>query len=135
MAGATSEIAFGSSASLHPTVRLAGTDFVYSIVVIEAAEESSDESLAASSVVIPPAPSLTEGTLASAEPPSLTTPSGPLSEDGSVDSGLSLIDVPSSPEMSDDEFYEDSRAQQPAPRAQQGDEFVVVYDTSVSGDD
>ena len=103
-------------------------------------EESGEESLAASSVIIPPAPSLVADTRTSAQvslPASLATPSGPLSDNGSIDSLLSLVDVPSSPSLSsDDEIYEDSRANiTNVPTTQRNDDFVVLYETSVSEED
>lgn len=105
---------------------------VNSIVVVETHEESSDESLAASSVIMPPPPSLTADTQLSTQssvPTSLTAPSGPLSDDGSLDSSISLVDLPSPSISDDEEIYHDSRAS--APADQTGDaEYIVLYDTS-----
>jgi len=71
---------------------------------------------------------------------STTLPSGSLSEDGSFDSSISLIDAPVSP-VSDDEddeaMYEDSRSHVgPSPVEDvQEIEYVLLYDSSSSEDE
>lgn len=90
---------------------------------------------------MPPAPSMGAATRASTglSIPSLTDPSAPLSDDGSFDSSMSLVNVPSSPSIDeeDDEIYQDSRSRIAAsPTMLERDlEYVVLYDTSSSGDD
>ena len=117
---------------------------ICSIFVVESNEDSNEESLAASSVIMPPAPSLATGTRVSGEAsaPTFTNPSGPVSDDGSLDSSISLVDMPSSPSspssLSDDEIYEDSRTHlvPTAVSAHPGDvEYVVLYDTSSSSEE
>ncbi|KAI0094476.1 hypothetical protein BDY19DRAFT_1044297 [Irpex rosettiformis] len=110
---------------------------------IQADEHSSDEPLAASSVIMPPAPSLAAATVASAgvshAASTVTVPSVPLSDDGSdssFDSSISLINIPSSPSVdNDDELYQDSRSHvasnSHSPAVIERDlEYVVLYDTS-----
>ncbi|KIP11681.1 hypothetical protein PHLGIDRAFT_10460 [Phlebiopsis gigantea 11061_1 CR5-6] len=123
-------------------------------VDIEVAEpsadkESSDESLAASSVIMPPAPSAGAKTPASAHTggsalPSPTILTGPPSDDGSYASSMSLIDAPSSPsiedidelEEEDEDIFQDSREVVVSPTDAPRDiEYVVLYDTSSSEDE
>jgi next to BRCA1 gene 1 protein len=139
---------YGLSECLSP-YRLSScrTHYIYSIVVaepVQADEQSSDESLAASSVIMPPAPSahsIGATTRASANisvpGTSISIPSTPPSDDGSFDSSISLINIPSSPSINDedDEDYQDSRSRlasvATSPAILERDlEYVVLYDTS-----
>ena len=149
MVNTISVVAYGSSEFLQCFVLpLLCSQSHNSIIVAEATqadEHSSDESLAASSVIMPPAPSLgaaSGATRASAgmsiPTSSLTIPSAPPSDDGSFDSSISLINIPSSPSIDDDdEDYQDSRSRiatvPPSPAAIERDlEYVVLYETSTS---
>ena len=122
------------------------SDFVYvlsivilktfiSIVVVETHEESSEESLAASSVIMPPPPSLTTAdTRASTQSVVRTgvTFSSGSSDNGSIDSSISLVDVPSPSISDDEEIYHDIRAV-PANETQDAG-YIVLYDTSSEDD-
>ncbi len=96
---------------------------------------------------MPPAPSLGGVTGVSAgvsnAGTSITIPSAPRSDNGSdisFDSSISLINIPSSPSVDDDdEVYQDSRSHVevaassivPSPAVIERDlEYVVLYDTS-----
>ena len=142
------ERAFGSSEySLSVFLALASSDSRFcSIVVAEPdhlSSESGEDSLAASSIVVPLAPSMEGATHVSTglSVPSLTAPSAPLSDDGSFGSSPSLISMPSTAENEndeeDDEVYQDSRSRiATSPVAIERElEYVVLYDTSSSGDD
>lgn len=111
---------------------------------------SGEESLASSSVIMPPVievPTLTSAG-PTAEATSLTTPSHPPSDDGSFDSSISLLDAPSSPSDEEDEaIYHDTRSRilptpaEPTTRTppqatiqEQDIEYVVLYDTSSEED-
>lgn len=106
-------------------------------------EDASEKSLAASSVIMPPAPSAGAETGVSAgisAPPSTTVLSGPPSDDGSFDSSMSLIDAPSSPSIEgiddDEDLFQDSREIVVSPiDAPRDIEYVVLYDTSSSEDE
>ncbi|EKM61508.1 uncharacterized protein PHACADRAFT_112173 [Phanerochaete carnosa HHB-10118-sp] len=128
---------------LHDGKEFFGSSIWVDIVVVEpdhSEDPSSEESLAASSVIVPPAPSAgaqtRESTGVSA---AASVPSSPLSEDGSFDSSLSLIDAPSSPSIAsaDDVIFQDSReavdATSPADVSRDM-EYVVLYDTTSSED-
>ncbi|KAH9837268.1 uncharacterized protein C8Q71DRAFT_757514 [Rhodofomes roseus] len=112
---------------------------------------STDESLAASSVIMPQAaqsqiadaprvlPPRTT-TTAPSEPASATLPSSPLSDTDSFDSSISLVDAPSSP-ISDDfeEYFRElrghvSRPEAAARRALEP-EYVMLYDSASSESD
>ena len=100
-------------------------------------EPSSDESLAASSVIMPNSVSLPgsahTNTVHRFSTSSMSFPSAPPSE---VDSSVSLLDVPSSNSSDDDAIYEDSRSQVIAsPEAPQDVEYVMLFDSSSSEDD
>ena len=148
-ASSTLAVASGSSKSIFCLVRcVLFTDLhdPCSIVVAELTqddEHTSEESLAASSVIMPPAPSLGAATVASTgisnAASSITIPSVPHSDDGtdnSFDSSISLVNIPSSPFLDDDDdLYQDSRSQVASniqsPAAIERDlEYVVLYDTS-----
>ena len=104
-----------------------------SIVVVETHEESSEESLAASSVIMPPPPSLTTAdTRASTQSVARLTFSSGTSDNGSIDSSISLVDVPSPSISDDEEIYHDIRAV-PANETQDA-EYIVLYDTSSEDD-
>ncbi len=101
-------------------------------------DPSSDESLAASSIIMPQSVpqsasgrSITEHQFSTS---SMSFPSAPPSEIGSV---ISLLDVPySSSSDDDDAVYEDSRSQvivSPAADAQDV-EYVMLFDSSSEGD-
>ena len=99
--------------------------------------ESSSESLASSSVImprivpqVPTAHSATEHGLTRFSTPSMTLPSAPPSE---VGSSPSLVDAMSSSSVSSDEaMYEDSRSRVlVSPRlAAQDVEYVMLFDSS-----
>lgn len=106
-------------------------------------ESSGEESLAASSVIMPPTiemPILTSRPTVATS--TLTTPSHPLSDDGSFDSSISLLDAPSSPSDEEDEaIYHDTRSRilpvpvAPEPTTREQDiEYVVLYDTTSEED-
>ncbi|KAI1793192.1 hypothetical protein LXA43DRAFT_886348 [Ganoderma leucocontextum] len=108
------------------------------ITVAEMNEPTSDESLAASSVIMPQSVpqsasgrSMTEHRFSTS---SMTAPSAPPSEIGSA---ISLLDVPSSSSSDDDDaVYEDSRSQvivSPAADAQDV-EYVMLFDSSSEDD-
>lgn len=126
---------------LHDGRRYFGDSVWVDIVVVEVNDDTSDESLAASSIIIPSAPSAPSGdagtrtvSVESSLPASVTAPSGALSDDGSFDSSISLIDVPSSPSANDDDdLYQDSRTHITSPVGRSNEvEYVVLYDTSSS---
>ncbi|CAL1694541.1 unnamed protein product [Somion occarium] len=107
-------------------------------------ESSGEESLAASSVIMPHVLHV-EPVFNSAGPSaaatSFTTPSSPPSDDGSFDSSVSLLDAPSSPSDDEDEaIYHDSRSRiLPTPAevpvtVDHDIEYVVLYDTSSEED-
>ena len=113
-----------------------------------AEKESSDESLAASSIIMPPAPSVGANTQTSTNtgaPRSPTILTAPASDDGSYDSSMSLIDPPSSPSIEDidgleddedEDIFQDSREVVVSPTDAPHDvEYVVLYDTSSSEDE
>ncbi|KAI0363146.1 hypothetical protein BV20DRAFT_975992 [Pilatotrama ljubarskyi] len=119
----------------------AGNLFGHSVwvdITVAELNESSSESLASSSVIMPqtaPQPSSTrsasEHRHTRISTPSMTLPSGPPSEGGS---SVSLIDVPSSgsSSSSDDAIYEDSRSRvlvSPA-LTHQDAEYVMLFDSS-----
>jgi len=120
-----------------------GTEFGHSIWVdISVAEahrpmsqlsSAEDESLAASSVIMPhAAPERTSTSSVRIPTLSVTIPSGPLSDDGSFSSSMSLVDLPSPTSDDDDEVYEDSRSRVvPTPSDQLREvEYVMLYDSS-----
>ncbi|GJE89466.1 ZZ-type zinc finger-containing protein [Phanerochaete sordida] len=127
---------------LHDGNEFFGSSIWVEIVVAEmdhSDDPSSEESLAASSVIVPPAPSAGARTHPSESAPATTVPSSPLSDDGSFDSSLSLIDAPSSPSIAsaDDEIFQDSRSAVDAASladAARDMEYVVLYDTTSSED-
>jgi len=109
-----------------------------------ASRHSGEGSLDSSTVIMPQSVDASEHGSSSVAPPasvsSVTIPSNPPSDDGSFDSSVSLIEVPSDDEddaMYEDAMYEDSRSRvivSPVPRARELD-YVVLYDTSSSGED
>ncbi|THH02356.1 hypothetical protein EW026_g520 [Hermanssonia centrifuga] len=107
------------------------------IVVAEVNDEAGEESLAASSVIMPPAPSAPSARTNTRESVVPSTFSTPSSDDGSFDSSMSLINVPSSPSGEDDDLYQDSRARiHASPLETHRDlEYVVLYDTASSEDE
>lgn len=134
---------------LHDGNEFFGNSVWVDIEVAEPSNEkdSSDESLAASSVIMPLVPSAGTETRVSANArtsaplsaPSLLTVSG--SEDGSLDSSVSLVDAPSSPSIEDidgfdddeEDIFQDSREVVVSPtEPQREQEYVVLYDTSSS---
>lgn len=130
---------------LHDGHEYFGTSIWVDIEVAELThqDDASDESLAASSVIMPPAPSAGAGTQTSTRLSiitSTTVPSSPASDDGSFDSSMSLIDAPSSPSiegLDDEDIFQDSReiVVSPANEASHDIEYVVLYDTSSSEDE
>ena len=102
-------------------------------------EPSSDESLAASSIIMPQsipgsatAPTTIERRFSGS---SASIPSAPLSEGGS---SISLLDIPSSNSSDDDDdaVYEDSRSRvlpTPEPHAQDV-EYVMLFESSSEDD-
>ncbi|GBE77445.1 hypothetical protein SCP_0103200 [Sparassis crispa] len=102
---------------------------------------SAEESLAASSVIMPHSTSepAVEQRSTTARSLSVTIPSGPTSDSGSFDSSASLIDAPSSPFSDDDDdaVYEDSRSHDIVSPAQprQETEYVMLYESSSSEED
>ncbi|TBU25294.1 hypothetical protein BD311DRAFT_700421 [Dichomitus squalens] len=109
------------------------------ITVAEMNEPSSDESLAASSVIMPRTAGQTVSARSSIEhqfsTSSMTVPSAPPSE---IDSSVSLLDVSSSSSSDDEDYavYEDSRSQfVPSPAADAQDvEYVMLFDSSSEDD-
>ncbi|KAI0778720.1 hypothetical protein BD413DRAFT_116175 [Trametes elegans] len=112
-------------------------------ITVAEMNESSSESLASSSVIMPQtAPQPSSATRSAAEhvfahltTPSATLPSSPLSEGGS---SVSLIDMPDSVSSSDDDdaMYEDSRSRVlVSPRLAARDvEYVMLFDSSSEDD-
>ncbi|CCM03800.1 uncharacterized protein FIBRA_05948 [Fibroporia radiculosa] len=104
---------------------------------------TEDTSLASSSVIMPrsmeniSAPAEAIPRCATTVDSAPTLPSSPPSEDGSLDSSMSLVDVPSSPISDDDEdAYADSRSRFVSPNNHaQEVEYVMLYDSSSSEDD
>lgn len=127
---------------LHDGNEFFGSSIWVEIIVAEldhGEDPSSEESLAASSVIVPPAPSAgaqTHQSTGMSVAPSTTVPSSPLSDDGSFDSSLSLIDAPSSPSIAsaDDEIFQDSREAASPVDPTRDMEYVVLYDTTSSED-
>lgn len=126
---------------LHNGREFFGNSIWVEIVVAEPThDDGSDESLAASSVIMPSAATTQTHTPPASTgvsgPPSTAVPSSPLSDDGSFDSSLSLIDAPvSSIEDEDEEIFQDSRERvvaTPVDGPAQDMEYVVLYDTSSS---
>ncbi|KAF7798519.1 hypothetical protein EIP86_009740 [Pleurotus ostreatoroseus] len=118
---------------LHDGRRYFGTSVWVDIVVVETHEETSEESLAASSVIMPPPPSLTTAdTRAYTQSVARLTFSSGTSDNGSIDSSISLVDVPSPSISDDEEIYHDIRAV-PANETQDA-EYIVLYDTSSEDD-
>ncbi|OSD06218.1 hypothetical protein PYCCODRAFT_1475052 [Trametes coccinea BRFM310] len=119
----------------------AGNFFGHSIwvdIIVAEVNESSSESLASSSVIMPgnvPQPpstqSTTEHVYTRFSTPSATMPSAPPSEGGS---SISLVDMPSSPSStsSDEAMYEDSRSRALlSPQMLARDiEYVMLFDSS-----
>ncbi|KAL7285558.1 hypothetical protein ACG7TL_000662 [Trametes sanguinea] len=123
----------------------AGNFFGHSIwvdIIVAEVNESSSESLASSSVIMPgnvPQPpstqSTTEHVYTRFSTPSATMPSAPPSEGGS---SISLVDIPSSPSStsSDEAMYEDSRSRVlVSPQVLARDvEYVMLFDSSSEDD-
>ncbi|KAI9056980.1 hypothetical protein FKP32DRAFT_1661460 [Trametes sanguinea] len=119
----------------------AGNFFGHSIwvdIIVAEVNESSSESLASSSIIMPgniPRPpstqSTTEHVYTRFSTPSATMPSAPPSEGGS---SISLVDMPSSPSStsSDEAMYEDSRSRVlVSPQVLARDvEYVMLFDSS-----
>ncbi|KAJ3002957.1 hypothetical protein NUW54_g5564 [Trametes sanguinea] len=119
----------------------AGNFFGHSIwvdIIVAEVNESSSESLASSSIIMPgnvPQPpstqSTTEHVYTRFSTPSATMPSAPPSEGGS---SISLVDMPSSPSStsSDEAMYEDSRSRVlVSPQVLARDiEYVMLFDSS-----
>ncbi|KAI0639950.1 hypothetical protein C8Q77DRAFT_1164747 [Trametes polyzona] len=109
-------------------------------ITVAELNESSSESLAASSVIMPQAaqPEATRSTIEFVptrySTPSITVPSFPPSEGSS---SVSLVDVPSSnSSASDDAMYEDSRSRVlvSPPLVPQDIEYVMLFDSSSEDD-
>ncbi|KAL4246320.1 hypothetical protein ABKN59_008948 [Abortiporus biennis] len=106
-----------------------------------ASSSSGEDSLAASSVIMPRSledvtPSFPSGD-PSARASSLTIPSNPPSDDGSFDSSVSLIDAPMSSDDEDEAIYQDSRSRVLVPPTgnNHDQEYIVLYDTGSSEED
>lgn len=140
MAKATcSDIASGSSKCFEFLRIVHLLISLYSITVAEMNDPSSDESLAASSIIMPQSvPQSASGSIIERRfsTSSMTVPSAPPSEIGSA---ISLLDVPSSSSSDDDDaVYEDSRSQVIVSPAGDGDaqdvEYVMLFDSSSEDD-
>jgi next-to-BRCA1 protein 1 len=128
-------------------------DLFPSITVVELnnrSDDSSEGSLASSSIVMPqsasvkssvPAEVETPDTTARSTPMSLspiTAPSKPASENGSDSDTMSLISIPSSEDEDEDEEWEDSRVNAvnaATETVRSAMEYVVLYDDSSSDED
>ena len=126
-------------------------DLFPSITVVElnnCSDDSSEGSLASSSIVMPQSASVKSSVLCEVETPDeaasstlmslspITAPSKPASENGSDSDTMSLISIPSSEE--DDEEWEDSRVHvenAPSEPARSAMEYDVLYDDSSSDED
>lgn len=139
MARATcSGIASGSSKQSHLLCIVRLLICLLSITVAEVNDPTSDESLAASSIIMPQSVphsasgrSITEHRFSIS---SMTVPSAPPSEIGSA---ISLLDIPSSSASDDDDaIYEDSRSQVIVSSAAdaQDVEYVMLFDSSSEDD-
>ncbi|KAI0828967.1 hypothetical protein BC628DRAFT_1482227 [Trametes gibbosa] len=108
-------------------------------IAVAEVNESSSESLASSSIIMPrPQPSSARSTVADVptrfSTPSITLPSSPHSSGGS---SVSLLDVPSSNSSDDDDaIYEDSRSRVlvSPPHMPQDIEYVMLFDSSSEDD-